>query len=116
MQHGVIAHRLDINWLPRLLLLLPSTSNTRLPLAKRFSDSLTQLITRQSQYSEMMMLTPALYVHLSGRDIDGKLVSVYLEKEIKPTKPDFEPAICQAVRRRIPENEVLWNIRYARRR
>ena len=38
---------------------------------------------------------PARYVHLSGKDIDDKLVSVYTGKEIEPVKPDFEPVICQ---------------------
>jgi integrase/recombinase XerD len=37
---------------------------------------------------------PARYVHLSGADIDQKLLSIYTGQRIEPPKPDFAPVLC----------------------
>ncbi|MGI0091841.1 MAG: tyrosine-type recombinase/integrase [Nitrososphaerales archaeon] len=37
---------------------------------------------------------PAVYVHLSGKDLDDKLVGIYTGKEVKPKGPEFAPIIC----------------------
>jgi len=37
---------------------------------------------------------PSRYVHLSSKDIDEKLISVYSGKPFDPPKPDFGPVIC----------------------
>ncbi len=37
---------------------------------------------------------PARYVHLSQRDLDEKLASVYASRQVEPPKPKFAPIIC----------------------
>ena len=37
---------------------------------------------------------PAIYVHLSGKDLDGKLSALYSGRPVEPPKPEFAPAIC----------------------
>ena len=37
---------------------------------------------------------PAVYVHLSGKDLDEKLLSIYSGKEAKPPVPEFMQLIC----------------------
>ena len=37
---------------------------------------------------------PAVYVHLSGKDLDGKLSALYSGRPVEPPKPEFVPAIC----------------------
>ncbi len=37
---------------------------------------------------------PAVYVHLSGKDLDGKLSALYSGRPVEPPKPEFAPAIC----------------------
>jgi integrase/recombinase XerD len=35
-----------------------------------------------------------VYVHLSGRDLDEKLIALYSGKPVEPVKPSFSPVIC----------------------
>ncbi|MDE1862989.1 MAG: tyrosine-type recombinase/integrase [Thaumarchaeota archaeon] len=37
---------------------------------------------------------PAVYVHLSGKDLDGKLSALYSGRSVEPPKPEFVPAVC----------------------
>ena len=37
---------------------------------------------------------PAVYVHLSGKDLDDKLTSIYSGKQLKSPAPEFVPVIC----------------------
>ncbi len=37
---------------------------------------------------------PAVYVHLSGKDLDGKLSALYSGRPVEPPRPEFAPAIC----------------------
>ncbi|MEM3403787.1 MAG: tyrosine-type recombinase/integrase [Nitrososphaeria archaeon] len=37
---------------------------------------------------------PAVYVHLSSRDLDEKLARVYAGRQLEPVKPDFSPILC----------------------
>jgi len=37
---------------------------------------------------------PAVYVHLSSRDLDEKLAKIYVERKLEPPKPDFYPISC----------------------
>lgn len=37
---------------------------------------------------------PAVYVHLSGKDLDGKLSALYSGKPVEPPRPEFAPVIC----------------------
>ena len=36
----------------------------------------------------------SVYVHLSGKDLDDKLVGIYSGKQVKPQTPEFSPVIC----------------------
>lgn len=38
--------------------------------------------------------SPSTYVHLSARDVDSKLISVYSGKTLEYQKPEFSPIIC----------------------
>ena len=58
--------------------------------AKFLTDSELKLMYGWSMSSKM----PAVYVHLSGRDLDDKLTSPYGGQEIEQAKPEFAPIIC----------------------
>ncbi|MDG6926680.1 MAG: tyrosine-type recombinase/integrase [Nitrososphaerota archaeon] len=58
--------------------------------AKFLTDSELKLMYGWSMSSKM----PAVYVHLSGRDLDDKLTALYAGKEVEPIKPEFTPIIC----------------------
>ncbi len=58
--------------------------------AKFLTDSELKLMYGWSMSSKM----PAVYVHLSGRDLDDKLTAIYTGERIEPIKPDFAPVIC----------------------
>ena len=58
--------------------------------AKFLTDSELKLMYGWSMSSKM----PAVYVHLSGRDLDDKLTSIYGGQKIEQTKPEFAPVIC----------------------
>jgi integrase/recombinase XerD len=63
-------------------------SATRNP--KFLTDSELKLMYGWSMSSKM----PAVYVHLSGRDLDDKLTALYAGKEVESIKPEFAPIIC----------------------
>ena len=58
--------------------------------AKFLTDSELKLMYGWSMSSKM----PAVYVHLSGRDLDDKLTALFAGREMEPTKPEFAPLIC----------------------
>ena len=58
--------------------------------AKFLTDSELKLMYGWSMSSKM----PAVYVHLSGRDLDDKLTAIYTGERREPIKPDFAPVIC----------------------
>jgi integrase/recombinase XerD len=58
--------------------------------AKYLTDSELKLLYGWSGGSRM----PAVYVHLSGGDLDEKIQSVYSGKHVEPSKPNFAPTIC----------------------
>ncbi len=58
--------------------------------AKFLTDSELKLMYGWSMSSKM----PAVYVHLSGRDLDDKLTALYSGEKVEPTKPEFAPIIC----------------------
>ncbi len=58
--------------------------------AKFLTDSELKLMYGWSMSSKM----PAVYVHLSGRDLDDKLTALYAGKEVEPLKPEFAPIVC----------------------
>jgi integrase/recombinase XerD len=58
--------------------------------AKFLTDSELKLMYGWSMSSKM----PAVYVHLSGRDLDDKLTALYGGEKAKPSKPEFAPIIC----------------------
>jgi integrase/recombinase XerD len=58
--------------------------------AKFLSDSELKVKHGWTMGSRM----PAVYVHLSGKDLDDKLVSIYTGKQVKPPTPEFAPIIC----------------------
>jgi hypothetical protein len=37
---------------------------------------------------------PAIYVHLSSKDLDEKLSKIYNGRNFEPPKPEFSPKIC----------------------
>ena len=58
--------------------------------AKFLTDSELKLMYGWSMGSKM----PAVYVHLSGRDLDDKLTSLYGGQKVEQAKPEFAPVIC----------------------
>ncbi len=58
--------------------------------AKFLTDSELKLMYGWSMSSKM----PAVYVHLSGRDLDDKLTALYGGEKVGPIKPEFAPIIC----------------------
>lgn len=58
--------------------------------AKFLTDSELKIMYGWSMTSKM----PAVYVHLSGKDLDAKLTSMYSGKPYEPPKPGFVPAVC----------------------
>ena len=58
--------------------------------AKFLTDSELKLMYGWSMSSKM----PAVYVHLSGRDLDDKLTSLYGGQKVEQSKPEFVPVIC----------------------
>lgn len=58
--------------------------------AKFLTDSELKLMYGWSMSSKM----PAVYVHLSGRDLDDKLTSLYGGQKVEQSKPEFSPVIC----------------------
>lgn len=54
------------------------------------TDSELKLMYGWSMSSKM----PAVYVHLSGRDLDDKLTSLYGGQRVEQAKPEFAPVIC----------------------
>jgi len=58
--------------------------------AKYLTDSELKLLYGWSGSSRM----PAVYVHLSGGDLDEKYQSVYSGKHVETPRPEFAPTIC----------------------
>ena len=58
--------------------------------AKYLSDSELKIKHGWTMGSRMA----AVYVHLSGADIDDKLCAIYGSKEVKTSTPSFVPIIC----------------------
>jgi site-specific recombinase XerD len=58
--------------------------------AKHFTDSELKILYGWTMSSRM----PAVYVHLSARDIDPKLEQMYSGKPVEPIKPEFSPVLC----------------------
>ena len=58
--------------------------------AKFLTDSELKLMYGWSMSSKM----PAVYVHLSGRDLDDKLMALYGGERVEPSRPTFSPRIC----------------------
>jgi integrase/recombinase XerD len=58
--------------------------------AKFLSDSELKVRHGWTMGSRM----PAVYVHLSGKDLDDKLVGIYSGKQVQPALPIFTPIIC----------------------
>jgi site-specific recombinase XerD len=58
--------------------------------AKHFTDSELKILYGWTMSSRM----PAVYVHLSARDIDPKLEQMYSGKPVEPSKPEFSPVVC----------------------
>ena len=63
--------------------------------AKFLTDSELKLMYGWSMSSKM----PAVYVHLSGKDLDDKLTALYSGEKVEPTKPEFAPDHLPAVQR-----------------
>jgi len=54
----------------------------------------------------------SVYVHLSGKDMDDKLVGIYSGKQAKPQTPEFSPNICPRCKEKSSPGIVLrevWN-------
>ncbi len=58
--------------------------------AKYLSDSELKIRFGWTMGSKM----PAVYVHLSGADLDGKLQALYSGRKTEPQKPEFFPVTC----------------------
>ncbi|MGD0318930.1 MAG: tyrosine-type recombinase/integrase [Nitrososphaerales archaeon] len=64
--------------------------------ARHFTDSELKILYGWTMNSKM----PAVYVHLSARDIEPKLEQVYSGKPMQPIKPEFSPASCPRCKER----------------
>lgn len=64
--------------------------------AKHFTDSELKILYGWTMSSRM----PAVYIHLSSRDIEPKLEQVYSGKPIQPVKPEFSPVFCPKCKER----------------
>ncbi len=58
--------------------------------AKFLTDSELKVMYGWSMSSKM----PAVYIHLSGKDLDDKLTALYAGEKVEQPKPEFSPMIC----------------------
>ena len=63
--------------------------------ATRDAKFLTEAELKVKYGWDMASKMAAVYVHLAGKDLDDKLVSIYAGKQIEPPRPEFRPIICQ---------------------
>jgi site-specific recombinase XerD len=73
--------------------------------SKHFTDSELKIIYGWTMSSRM----PAVYVHLSARDIDPKLERLYTGKVAGPLPPEFAPLACpRCHERNSPGSKLCW--------